>query len=177
MNDIAQKAGVAQSTVSRVLNNVNTPVPINAETRRRILAAAELLDYHPNPFARALRGAPTGLIGAIVREITDPFFMGAIEALSSEVMAHGLNVVLGHAHARADEAIALKSLLETRHCDAIIILGDVRDQTRLIADLQKSREPVVALWQGSTTNSIPSVNVDNRAGIEDVLSHLVDLRT
>ncbi len=173
MMDIAREAGVSQSTVSRVLNDVSSPVPIAPDTRERVRAAARRLNYSPNPLARALRGAPTMLIGAIVRDITDPFFTGAVDALSNEVMARGYNVVLGHAHARAEEAIALKAVLETRHCDSIVLLGDMRDQPRLIVDLQESRTPVVALWQGSRLDGIPSVNVDNAAGIEAVIAHLI----
>ena len=49
-----------------------------------------------------------------------------VEALSIEAVSHGYNVVLGHAHGRADEALALTTVLETRHCDAIVLLGDVQ---------------------------------------------------
>ena len=103
MRDIAAAAKVSQSTVSRVLNNAPTRVPIAEETRERVTLAARRLGYRPNPLARGLRGAPTMLLGAVVRDITDPFFAGAIEALSIEAMARGYNVVLGHAHGRADE--------------------------------------------------------------------------
>ena len=47
------------------------------------------------------------LLGAIVRDITDPFFAGAIDALSLEARQRGYSVVLGHARERADEALAL----------------------------------------------------------------------
>jgi DNA-binding LacI/PurR family transcriptional regulator len=82
MRDIATLAGVSQSTVSRVLNDVATRVPITEDTRTRVNEAARRLGYRPNPLARGLRGAPTMLLGAVVRDITDPFFAGAIEALS-----------------------------------------------------------------------------------------------
>lgn len=175
MRDIASEAGVSQSTVSRVLNDVATRVPITAETRARVHEAARQLGYRPNPLARGLRGAPTMLLGAVVRDITDPFFAGAIEALSREARARGYNVVLGHAHGRADEAIALTAVLETRHCDAIVLLGDMQDQPRLLKDLRDSIVPVVALWQGSSPLDVPTVDVDNRAGIRAGLEHLVGL--
>src|SRR5512144_97230 len=76
MRDIAALANVSQSTVSRVLNDAPTRVPIAAETRQRVVEAARALGYRPNPLARGLRGAPTMLLGAVVRDITDPFFAG-----------------------------------------------------------------------------------------------------
>ena len=99
MRDIARVAGVSQSTVSRVFNDAPTRVPIAAETRERVIVAARELGYRPNPHARGLRGASTMLIGAVVRDFSDPFFAGAIEALAVEAMARGYNVVLGHAQA------------------------------------------------------------------------------
>jgi DNA-binding LacI/PurR family transcriptional regulator len=172
MQDIARVSGVSQSTVSRVLNDAATTVPIAAVTRERVLEAAGRLGYRPNPLARGLRGAKTMLLGIIVREIADPFFASAVEAVSMWARDRSHNVVLGSAHSEADEAIELHAVLETRHCDAIIILGDMRDQPRLLDDLAASKVPVVALWTGSTLAGIDTVNVDNRAGVGLAIDHL-----
>ena len=175
MRDIARRRRrVAEHGVTRPQRRPDA-VPIAAETRERVTVAARRLGYRPNPLARGLRGAATMLLGAVVRDITDPFFAGAIEALSVEAIARGYNVVLGHAHGRADEALALTAVLETRHCDAIVLLGDMQDQPSLLADLKDSIVPVVALWQGSSLLEVPTVDVDNRAGIRAGLEHLVGL--
>ncbi len=89
----------------------------------------------------SLRGAPTMLIGAVVRDFSDPFFADAIEALAVEAMAHGYNIVLGHIQGRQQEGLELTTVLETRHCDAIMMLGDMQDQPRLLADLRRQRSP------------------------------------
>jgi DNA-binding LacI/PurR family transcriptional regulator len=175
MRDIARATNLSQSTVSRVLNRTPTLVPIAEETRERVLSTAVALGYRPNPLARGLRGASTMLLGLIVREITDAFFAGAVEAVTTAAANRGYNVVLGHAHARADEAITLWGVLEARHCDAILLLGDTRDQPRLLQDLAGAHVPVVALWQGAQTAGVPSVAVDNQAGIRAVLDHLIEL--
>jgi DNA-binding LacI/PurR family transcriptional regulator len=172
MMDVARATGVSQSTVSRVLSGAPTTIPIATETRERVMRAARSLGYRPNPLARGLRGARTGLLGVIVREITDPFFASAIEAVSIEAARRGYNVVLGHAHGRADEALALWGILEARHCDAILLLGDMRDKLQLIEDLHDTPAPVVALWHGSRAAGLPTVTVDNRAGIDAVLDHV-----
>jgi DNA-binding LacI/PurR family transcriptional regulator len=172
MRDIADAAGVSQSTVSRVLSGASSAIPIAPETRARVVDVSDRLGYRPNPLARGLRGARTMLVGVIVREITDPFFAGAIDVISAEASMRGYNVVLGHAHGRADEAIALRAVLETRHVDAIVLLGDTSDQPRLLEDLRATHVPVVALWHGTALPGIASVNVDNGAGITDALDHL-----
>ena len=175
MAAVAKEAGVSQSTVSRVLNAASSGISISERTRRRVHDAAARLAYSPNPLARGLRGASTMLLGVIVRDITDPFFAGAIEAISVEAAARGYNVVLGHARGRAAEAVALRMVLETRHVDAILVLGDMTDQPQLIADLASSPEPVVALWQGRAANGLALVNVDNASGIHQALDHLLGL--
>jgi DNA-binding LacI/PurR family transcriptional regulator len=175
MQDIARASGVSQSTVSRVLNDAVTTVPIAADTRERVLEAADRLGYRPNPLARGLRGAKTMLLGIIVREISDPFFAPAVEAVSLHARERSYNVVLGSAHSQADEAIALHAVLETRHCDAIIVLGDMRDQPRLLGDLAASKVPVVAVWQGGPLPGVDTVNVDNRAGVVAAVDHLAAL--
>jgi DNA-binding LacI/PurR family transcriptional regulator len=175
MRDIAAEAAVSQSTVSRVLSGVETRVPIAPETRERVIQASRRLAYRPNPLARGLRGASTNLIGAVVRDFSDPFFADAIEALVSESMAHGYNIVLGHVHPNLDDAIPLTSVLETRHTDAIVLLGDVRIHPQLLDDLRSSQVPVVALWQGTSTLEFPSADTDDRAGIHAGLDHLASL--
>jgi DNA-binding LacI/PurR family transcriptional regulator len=175
MRDIADAAGVSQSTVSRVLNRVPTAVPIAAETQERIVQTARRLGYRPNPLARGLRGASTNLIGAVVRDFSDPFFAGVVEALVVESMAHGYNVVFGHVPGGAAAGVSLTAVLETRHTDAVILLGDMQDYPQLQADLRTSLVPVVALWPGTKPLEFPTVDADDRAGIHAGLTHLQSL--
>ena len=176
MQDIADVAGVSQSTVSRVLTGAPNAIPINPATRERILEVARQMRYRPNPLARGLRGARTMLLGVIVREITDPFFAGAVDAISTEANQRGYNVVLGDAHGHTDEAIALRTVLETRHCDAILLLGDTSDQPRLMEDLRDTNVPVVGLWQGTARMpGMSVVGVDNSFGLGGLMDHLLEL--
>jgi DNA-binding LacI/PurR family transcriptional regulator len=177
MKDVAAAAGVAQSTVSRILNDAPVRISVTATTRERVHTIARELGYRPHPIARALRGAPTMQLGAVVRDITDPFFAGAVDALTLEAKKRGYSVVLGHAAAKADEALALTAILEARQCDAIVLLGDFRGERRLVADLRNTHVRVVALWHGTERlgRPFPTVGVDNRAGIHAALDHLVAL--
>jgi DNA-binding LacI/PurR family transcriptional regulator len=175
MRDIATAAGVSLSTVSRVINESPSRVPIAPTTRERIMKEALRLGYRPNPFARALRGAPTMLLGAVVRDFSDPFFAGALEALAVEAMARGYNIILGHVQGREQEGLALPAVLEPRRCDAVIMLGEMEDQPQLLADLLDAKAPVVALWQGRSPIRFPTVDVDDRMGIAIGLEHLVQL--
>lgn len=175
MKQIGALVGVSQSTVSRVLSGASSPIAVAPETRQRILEVVAESGYTPNPLARALRGARTALIGLIVRDIGDPFFGHAIAAITAEARGHGYNVVLGHVGSSAHEALALREVLEMGHCDGALLLGDLRDQTQLWADLVSHPTPLVGLWQGARAPHIPVLNVDNHAGIRLAVEHLRDL--
>ncbi|MBO0688901.1 MAG: LacI family DNA-binding transcriptional regulator [Candidatus Dormibacteraeota bacterium] len=175
MKEIGQLAGVSQSTVSRILNGTPGPVRIAPETRERVLRVVQERGYSPNPLARGLRGARTAVIGLIVREAIDPFFAAAIGAIGVETRRRNHDVLLGSAQSRADDAAELRWVLETRHCDGLLLVGDLYDQPRLPGDLEHLHRPVLALCVGTRAGDIPTVNTDNAAGAELALTHLWDL--
>lgn len=71
IRDVAQKAGVSQSTVSRVLNNTGY---VSAGTRARVMQAVESLDYSPSAIAVSLSKSRSRIIGVVVPQIFAPFF-------------------------------------------------------------------------------------------------------
>lgn len=171
--DVAELAGVSQSTVSRVLSSNEDNGFISKDTADRVKAAANQLGYSPNPIARALRGEKTNLIGLVVREIADPFFAGLIEAISAEARKLGLNVVLGHVHSDPNEGLQLTRVLDSRQCDGVVFLGDLRDDRAVIQTIVREQHPVVALCRGKKDGDLPIVNCDNKVGIELLINYLV----
>jgi len=174
VKDIAQHVGVSPSTVSRVLSGANTGM-ISGETRKRVLEAAAKLGYTPNTMARALRGKQTKLLGVIVREISDPFFASFISLLITSARDLGYQIVLGHAHSDPQEAIRIGAVLDTRHLDGIFVLGDLHNDDTALKQLLQSNRVVVAMCRGQNPLWIPKVNVDNFAGVEMMLNHLLQL--
>jgi LacI family transcriptional regulator len=170
--DVAELAGVSQSTVSRVLSSDEDKGFIGKATAERVRAAAQQLGYSPNPIARALRGQKTNLIGLVVREIADPFFAVLIEAVSTEARKLGLNVVLGHVHSDPNEGLQLTRVLDSRQCDGVVLLGDLRDDQKVIDSIVGEGNPVVALCRGKRDRNLLNVNCDNKSGIELILNYL-----
>jgi DNA-binding LacI/PurR family transcriptional regulator len=179
IRDVALQAGVSESTVSRVLSGVETPIPISEETRERVQKAARELSYRPHPFARALRGKGTNLLGLIVREVDDPFFAQLIEVIGNVAKEEGYDLILGYAKSDPEEALALSEILDSRHNDGLFLLGDltesIEDRT-FLAKIGKDRR-MVSLCRGSheLVSSTPSVGVDNRKGAFLALNYLAHL--
>jgi DNA-binding LacI/PurR family transcriptional regulator len=175
LREVSERAGVAQSTASRVLRGLETRVAVTPQTRSRILDAARDLGYRPHPLARGLRGAGAGLLGVILRDVGDPLFAAALDAIVTECRRVGWHVVLGHARGSSQEALDLVEIMETRYCEALVIAGDLPDDTPLWQQLEAARVPSVGVFQGQRHLSIPTINVDNRRGARLAMRHLHDL--
>lgn len=175
IRDVAAAAKVSQSTISRVLNGASTSVAISEETRRRIRAIADELGYRPNPFARGLAGRPIRLIGVMVRDVADPFMATIVSHLSAASHAMGYGILLGHARSSSQRALELHEVLDPRHCDGLILVGDLDDENILLEAVSSLNRSVVGLCLGQIAREITVVNVDNERGTLLALNHLLEL--
>lgn len=180
IRDVAEQAGVSQSTVSRVLSGTSTQIPISEKTRTRVKEVAATLGYRPHPGARSLSGKGTGLLGVIVRELDDPFFAKLTEVVSHVAKEKGYDVVLGNAKRDPENALALRDrLLDLRYCDGLLMCGDLRessDDHTFLAKMGGDHQLVsVACGSRKPALNTPSVGVDNWKGTILSLEHLVTL--
>lgn len=180
IRDVAERAGVSQSTVSRVLSGSETQIPISQETRERVQRVAEELGYRPHPGARALSGKGTGLLGLIVREINDPFFAELIEVVSNMAKEEGYDLVLGSAKRDPENALALRDrMLDLRYCDGLLLCGDLQESPEdhtFLAKMGRDHR-LVSVSRGSKqlVGNTPSVDIDNRKGVFLALDYLAQL--
>src|SRR5258705_13629401 len=96
LRDVAERAGVSITTVSRILNGRETGVPVREATRERIVPAAKELGYKPNLLARALRGSSSSLLGVIVRAISAPFHPQVLRGANRVAQVRGYPLFLVH---------------------------------------------------------------------------------
>jgi LacI family transcriptional regulator len=172
--DVAQLAEVSTSTVSRVLSGKGTDM-IGAETTERVKAAAKTLGYSPDPIARALRGERTYLLGLIVREIADPFFSSFVSTLNLQARDMGYQLLLSHAHSDPEQALQVTSVLDARHCDGVLVLGDLRDDELAFQTMLERHRAIVGLCRGHAPGSLYTVNSDNEFGARLLFDHLLAL--
>ncbi len=91
LNEIARRAGVSASTVSRVVNNVGN---VKAETKERVLQAMSGHRYVPNQVARNLKRSRSNAVGMIVPDINESFFSHTVKSLEAHLSEHGYSMVL-----------------------------------------------------------------------------------
>lgn len=91
INDVAERAGVSVTTVSRVLNNRGY---ISDKTRKLVYQTMEELNYQPNDIARALLRKQSNLIGLIVPNVSHPFFAEFANAVEYYAYQQGCKLLL-----------------------------------------------------------------------------------
>ena len=91
IRDVAKKAGVSPSTVSKYLNK---PDELTEEYKVRVAAAIKELNYKPSPFARSLRTQKTNTIALVVPEIVNPFYTEVYNIIRSAAFEQGYSTIL-----------------------------------------------------------------------------------
>lgn len=165
--DVAAAAGVAQSTVSRVLSGHPTVRP---ETRNRVLAAAKELGYVRSAAARSLRGGRTNLIGLLVSNITDAYVPALIEAVSATAFDRGYTVIIGSVQERADlQSGYLHMLMERRVEGAILTSGLIGSAPEIRPLMDRGLRVVLA------NREIDGLETDAVVFDNDAASHLATM--
>lgn len=128
--DVAALAGVSRAAVSRTF----TPgASVSAETRRKVLEAADALGYQVNHLARGLTRQQTGIVALIVAQLATPYRSAMVQALTGKLQAAGkVAMIINTDQEEATVELALRQALRYR-ADAAVILSGMPD--RSIADL------------------------------------------
>jgi DNA-binding LacI/PurR family transcriptional regulator len=175
LRDVAEKAGVSITTVSRILNGRETGVPVREATRERIVAAAAELGYRPNLLARALRGSRSSLLGVIARDVTDPYHVQVLRGVNAAARARDYRLFLGHVDYQPDVAAIYGSMFEQSHADGILIMGDIQGGDATLDDIADRQGYVVGVSDRFDRRRVPGVYVDNERGTILALEHLSGL--
>ena len=171
LSEVARRAGVGTTTVSRVINGGQN---VDPGTLARVQRAIDALGYMPNQAARTLKGARTRTIGFIIPSIADPFFSSCAEAAQAIARANdSLLIVLTTQNDAKTELDAVHVLMRHRVDGFIIAPADSHSKT-LRTLLNRLPVPVVALDRPITESSVPCVVADNFAGAQLATQHLIE---
>jgi LacI family transcriptional regulator len=170
---VATEAGVHPSTVSRALNH-HAESTIRAETRQRVLAAADRLGYRPSALARSLRLQRTWTLGMLVPDITNPFFSSIIKGAEDAARERGYNLILCNSEDDpAREATYLRVLRERQVDGLLIASSQMADDT--IDQLRAEAFPFVLVNRAAHGADDLTVLVDNHAAAHELVAYLAGL--
>lgn len=173
MAEVAHRAGVSLSTVSRALSG--SPL-ICEDTRRIVRAAAEQLDYRIDAAGSSLRTGLTRTIGVVIplshaanQSFSDPFFLEILGAVADELSACGYNMLL--AKVTADPAEWIMHLARGRRADGVIVIGQSLHHESL--NRHATDFPTVVWGARLPGQKYVSIGSDNEAGGHDATAHLL----
>lgn len=166
--EVAAKAGVSQSAVSRVFSGASA----SEKTAKKVRDAAEELGYRPNVLARSLITGRSRIIGLIVAYLDNQFYPVALERLSHALQEQGYHIMIFMASGRGPDVDRVIHELLDHQVDGIIT-ASVGLTDALTARCDKAGIPVVMFNRGQQDRRMPEVTSDNIAGGKCVAQFLV----
>ncbi len=169
--DVARRAGVSKSTVSRVLTNAAS---VRSHTRARIEAAMRDLEYRPNALARGLVHGRTHTLGLVVFDLLNPFFGLLTRGVEEAAQERGYNVLIGDSAGSVIRQRACLAMLAERRVDGLLVAPfGARDEE--LAGIQAAGLRTVLVNSTLDEAALSSVGVDNARGGYLAARHLLAL--
>jgi DNA-binding LacI/PurR family transcriptional regulator len=167
IHDVARRAQVSPSTVSRALSASHL---VRGTTRERVLAAAKELGYQPNPAARSLITGRTGNIGIVVPDLNNPFYTGVLRGVQARARQSGYAVFFADGE---EDPVAEESLVRTmaRQVDGVVMCAPFASDAQLRA--LAGTTSLVLL--NRRLRDVPAALMDSAGGMRQVVDHLVAL--
>lgn len=179
IRDVARYAKVSVGTVSNVLNG--SPL-VKQETRERVLAAIEALNFHPMAAARTLSTQRTNTIGMVRTELrpqnrhieSDPFVLDLIDGITSAAVESGIGLTFWTTYVGPSEMELYRRLVSGRQIDGLIVFA-LRENDPRIAYLKEQDFPFVTFGRQEPLDAANWIDVDSAYGIELAVRHLAEL--
>lgn len=171
MKEIAERAGVHTSTVSRVLRQ-SEPADGWSQAALRVRAVAEELGYQPNPWAASLRTRKTTTIGAVMPRLTDGVVATIYQGMEQAARAAGYSLLLSSPPDDPAEQRAAIGLLTGRQVDGLVLSSLHSPSAEFVHDLDLT-VPAVAVNRHAESG-LPFVGGDDRLGGRLAARHLIE---
>ncbi len=162
--DVALRAGVSVSTVSRALAR---PDLVSPKTRQRIEAVAHELNYNPNCAARSLSTGRTYHLGLVLPDLENPFFASVAKGVESYARRLGYSVFIVDTDENATLEAELVHQLTTQ-ADGILLCSPRCESDQILALAETT--PLVLL--NRSLDSMASVSLDAADGVRQAVRHL-----
>ncbi len=181
LEDIAKKAGVSRSTVSRVING--EPY-VSEKTRKKVLEVIEAVGFSPNPAARMLVTQRTNVIGVVMPHPVQDLFASdnpyyhatLLQGISDVVRDRGYAMLLWLSHPEEETQVFYRRILSNRLMDGLLIIATLTTERGLIEGLLESKTPFVLTSRPiEHEDKISYVTMDNVWAAQHAVQHLINL--
>lgn len=170
LEQVARKAGVSPSTVSRILNGT---AKVSDAKRQRVEAAISALNYRPNVMAQNLARGRSMTVGVITQDIASPFYSESLKGIEAELAGSGYAPLFVSGHWNEADEIDGVTLLVDRRVDGLIVLTGMLPDEILVETAE--RVPLVVTGRQLAAPRVLSLDIDHEAGAYTATRYLIDL--
>jgi LacI family transcriptional regulator len=176
LEDIAQKAGVSRSTVSRVINNQPN---VRADVRERVWEVINATGYHPNVAARSLASQRSSMIGLVLPHsvssfFTDPYFPHLIQGIAQGCNQYDQTLGLFLVATKEDEEKIFTRASRGGLLDGLIVQAGHHGDP-IVGRLMNVNIPLVFAGRPFSEGEVSYIDIENVDGAYNAVSHLVRL--
>lgn len=169
IKDVAKKANVSISTVSRVINKSK---PVSDEVRERVEEVIKELNYEPNPIARSLVMKKTNLIGVIVPDISSFFIGEVLNAIEQIAKIYKYDIILCNSYAEKDQEMKYLNLLMNKQVEGLVFISyKIEDDHKEF--IKNAKFPVVLINRFIKELDSISVSIDHEKASYDMTDYLI----
>jgi len=173
IKDVAKRAGLSQSTVSRALNQSGY---VSAEAQRRIDEAIDELGYQPNWLARGLKGQPSRLVGLIVPEVASLYDNLIIQSVSAMLHENNYGMILCINNENAEADLGYLKVLQEKRVDGIIYTHPLNgNNSEFVRQLAQEGMPIIELNRRCEEDLLDGVLADNVQSAYQITNYLIGL--
>ena len=170
--ELAKRLNLSPSTVSRALNNRHR---ISEETRKRVKALAEELEYQPNPSAKNLRESRTYTLGVLIPRIANNFFSRAISGIEEVAIEAGYNIIICQSHESAQRERVVAEMLLANRVDGVLFSPSHETvEFQHFRSFLRKDIPIVFFDRFSTEFEASRVVVNDYEGAFNGVKHLIE---
>ena len=171
IQEIARKAKVSPSTVSRALHN---PSLVKMETRKRILKISQKNNYICNVLARGLITQKSKTLGLLIPTIMHSIFASSVKGIQDCAEEKGYQIIFGNTDYKMEREQKLINLLMERRVDGIILHGLTIDKDTL-CKFQKNKFPLLVTWDIGMDGDVDMVSYDDFKSAYKAIEFLIHL--
>lgn len=174
LKDIALKAEVTVSTVSRALNG--NP-EIKKGTRDRIIEIAKELNYISNKHETFFYGSTPKTIGLICPEIRGNFYSSLANTMEIEIKEAGYTMILGLTNFKSEEELRYLDLFEKKKVDGIVFITSIDDSIKeeMLHFKARCNIPIIQVASVFEVEEYDCIKFDDKLGVTLAVEHLLDL--
>jgi LacI family transcriptional regulator len=157
-----------------VSNVLNTPAKVSAKTVAKVQAAIDQLGFVRNDAARQLRAGKSRSIGLVVLDVRNPFFTDLARGAEAAASEHSMSVLLANSDETPERELSMLALFEEQRVHGVLVTPSSDN----LAPLIKARDrgtPIVLVDRKSRDQNFSSVSVDDVAGGELAVKHLIEI--